>query len=683
MSDFRIFHVSAGGSLTLHRLNIEGGNSADSALGGGGILNEGTLVLDETVVVDNSATGGSSPGGDGSGGGGVTNLGKATLINSTINGNRSTSSGGGIENTGMLTIINTPVTSNMANFDGGGIENSGTATIIGSFIGDSNTAGRFGGGINNFLGPASPATLALSNSSIIGNRANLDGGGFENSAIATLTNSTISGNIAGHLGSGIGNFATLSIAGTLTVNNVTLTRNSGPSGVSGFFNQPGSIINISNTIVAQNSGRDCEGAFNSRGFNLVGVVDSQNCSGFGAQGDKVGTSSNPIDAMLGPLQNNGRGPHSLLSTSSAIDTGNPAEPGSGGNACQLSDQQGNLRPVDGPDPDSVATCDIGAFEFGASPQQIKIPIRWCYVEGSPSFTNPAMVGESSIDNVLLRRLTRVNENIYSFQTNLLFRPGVRPQNPNPNFIMIEDPKAIGELGDVLFGSDEFALLVNDCRKKWTDNDKTVTGITAVHINRFVDNNGAPLNFVGFGGIARFTVAEQMVSGYVVAIDNAYTLPKSTLLKRPNDILPRNDPIDLGALAHEFGHALSLEHGNGLDDNNSMGFDEPGEEDDPIVGPNLMQYADGRTITPGQSNQIRTQALERIPDRVVDPVTPPLANAGVDTLGDIPAGEAFVDINDLGVAIDQKTSTTTFFSSTTGLFPRNISDLNYLYPGGFG
>ena len=62
--------------------------------------------------------------------------------------------------------------------------------------------------------------------------------------------------------------------------------------------------------------------------------------------------------MLGPLQDNG-GPtftHALLAGSPAIDARNPAAPGSGGNACEATDQRGVARP-------QGAACDIGAFEL--------------------------------------------------------------------------------------------------------------------------------------------------------------------------------------------------------------------------------------------------------------------------------------------------------------------------------
>ena len=172
------------------------------------------------------------------------------------------------------------------------------------------------------------------------------------------------------------------------------------------------------------------------------------------------------------------------------------------------------------------------------------------------------------------------------------------------------------------------------------------------------------------------------------MDNAYSLPTSTL---PPTLFP--DPFDI-LLGHELGHTLSLFHGNGVDDDGDGELDED-DEGDALFGPNainLMQYKVGTTITPAQSNRVRSQALKHVPGHKVRPMTPllatarvdtlgdipPLATARVDTLDDVPAGEAFIDIDSFGVATNQEIGTTTFFSSTAGLLPENISGLKYLF-----
>ena len=74
-------------------------------------------------------------------------------------------------------------------------------------------------------------------------------------------------------------------------------------------------------------------------------------------GDQLGTGASPLDPLLGNLADNG-GPtltHALLNGSPAVDAGSPATPGSGGGACEITDQRGTTRP-------KGSQCDIGAFE---------------------------------------------------------------------------------------------------------------------------------------------------------------------------------------------------------------------------------------------------------------------------------------------------------------------------------
>lgn len=112
-----------------------------------------------------------------------------------------------------------------------------------------------------------------------------------------------------------------------------------------------------NTVLAGNTattGSDCGGlnggAVISLGYNLFSSL-----AGCTVNGDTTGNST--TDPMLGPLADNG-GPtrtHLRLAESPAIDTGNPAAPGSGGSACDAKDQRGVGRPVG-------AVCDRGATE---------------------------------------------------------------------------------------------------------------------------------------------------------------------------------------------------------------------------------------------------------------------------------------------------------------------------------
>src|SRR5262249_6873483 len=98
---------------------------------------------------------------------------------------------------------------------------------------------------------------------------------------------------------------------------------------------------------------DCSGQLAALHFTLIGFSDGCTVAPGQSSNNLVGTSISPLDALLGPLADNG-GP---LGGSPAINHGSPAAPGGGGLACLAADQRGVARPL-GP------ICDIGAFETG-------------------------------------------------------------------------------------------------------------------------------------------------------------------------------------------------------------------------------------------------------------------------------------------------------------------------------
>ena len=181
-------------------------------------------------------------------------------------------------------------------------------------------------------------------------------GGGINAGTANLTNCTVSGNSAGDAGGGIA-------AGSATLLNCTVVENIAHTG-GGLFHGAGGTFNVRNTIVALNlvdftgTGPDVSGDFASQGHNLIG--DPTDSTGFtnAVNGDRVGTSANPIDPKLGPLANNGgrTKTHALLAGSPAIDHGDY-------NGAPPTDQRGFgfARKKDG-NGDGIAIVDIGAFE---------------------------------------------------------------------------------------------------------------------------------------------------------------------------------------------------------------------------------------------------------------------------------------------------------------------------------
>ncbi len=177
-----------------------------------------------------------------------------------------------------------------------------------------------------------------------------------------VSNSTISGNSASNNGGGIYNEY-----GSITLVFSTLSLNEAVNG-SGVYNNPSTYkgsppagsVSARNTIIAGNLlstngvNPDLFGDFTSKGYNLIG--DSTGSTGFNeAIGDIVGTSDNPINPRLAPLNFNGGTTQTiaLLPDSPAIGAGDPTVL----DTDPTIDQRGLPRRA------SDGSADIGAFEF--------------------------------------------------------------------------------------------------------------------------------------------------------------------------------------------------------------------------------------------------------------------------------------------------------------------------------
>ena len=269
--------------------------------------------------------------------------------------------------------------------DGGGVRVASTAalTMDGVSVQENTATSGSGGGIYTSGG------LTLSDCAVISNTAGIEtnggGGIYLYLGTATLRNTTLSGNQTRGNGGGIFN-----LLGTAYLNNVTVTGNTADSDNDG--GDGGGLWNSStfyakNSVIAANTDlshapyhdgvADCYGTYTSQSYNLIGDqartsnTSTPACQGFSsATNDSVGGSwLNTLyltyGAGLGPLQLNGgttlnHSPYSYVA-GATVDFGNPAAPGSGGNACEAIDQRGQARPIDG-GTDGVARCDRGAVE---------------------------------------------------------------------------------------------------------------------------------------------------------------------------------------------------------------------------------------------------------------------------------------------------------------------------------
>jgi CSLREA domain-containing protein len=302
-----------------------------------------------------------------------------TLTNVTIRNGAGVAQGGGIRNAGTLTLTGSRVSSSTASgagedVEGGGIYNDGSLQLIASTV-DGNTTlvsstsgAAFGGGIHTEGG-----ALVVTDSSIRDNVATLNpsagpevaGGGIHcGGSMLTLMRSTVSGNGAvgdPRSGSGLGG-GIASCDGAIT--NSTISGNHAAIGaqiiVAGgtlsFSNSTiddGISVGVAETLIFRNT-------IVARCFDLGGgfttVADDYNLDASDTC-QMSGTDLRGVDPLLGPLADNGGPTQTRMPQpgSPAIQAGNPAAPGSGGLACEATDQRGVVRPVG-------SRCDIGAVE---------------------------------------------------------------------------------------------------------------------------------------------------------------------------------------------------------------------------------------------------------------------------------------------------------------------------------
>ena len=190
--------------LTVNNSEFKG-NSA--SLDGGGIRNHGTATINASTFISNAAI---SP--VGGGGGGITNEGVLIMTDSFVTDNLARV-GGGIDNSGDLVITNTTISFNSATVEGGGIHNQGSSANIDSTTINGNSAPK-GGGIATYI------ALSLTNSTLSGNSSSSSGGGIYTGGVTDLNHVTITGNSAMGYGGGINNFMTVNLRNSILAGNM-------------------------------------------------------------------------------------------------------------------------------------------------------------------------------------------------------------------------------------------------------------------------------------------------------------------------------------------------------------------------------------------------------------------------------------------------------------------------------
>lgn len=330
----RPFAIAPATTVSMQGIRIIGGLVITN---GGGIFNQGTLSLTNSVVRNNAAEYGGGILFDGSVPGAVTTVSHSSILYNESYGDY----GAGIyasddgDTDGKILIEYTTVYSNVNYSDEGS-------------------------GIANY-GPV----MTITHSAIISNVNYNDGdAGVGAWAPTTILNTTISGNRAMANGVGAGGLGVYEAVVTLV--NVTIVNNwmapgvNGSGGVSDWDHNGGELLIVNNSIIANNTGGanpDC--TFGQGGND--GLVDFNNAPNIleeptGCNNINNGSVQN-VDPLIALLANNGgeTRTHALLPGSPAINQITTGTNGCG--TTVTTDQRGVPRPQ-GPG------CDIGAFEVG-------------------------------------------------------------------------------------------------------------------------------------------------------------------------------------------------------------------------------------------------------------------------------------------------------------------------------
>jgi hypothetical protein len=311
--------------------------------------------------------------------------------------------------------------------------------------------------------------------------------------------------------------------------------------------------------------------------------------------------------------------------------------------------------------------------FAGCEGRIVVPIRACVVKGNAwtkaadpgpnAFPPPPgeggyfySEGTETIDQGITDLVQGANK-IWAPGANIAFLlityPGEDGHIPNGHFPVIADPKPPGDstlpfdrshYGDIEVkdhGTSEMEDAVHSCDAAWTRggvNAPPDTIIIIIARNFVSPTNSLPVNTVGLNTghykvanrnngkdlceVPRNLTKEDILTQYVIIVDPSLFLPSHLSDSRQGQ--GQGQPTTI--LAHELGHALMLNHGDGLDnDSNGIAPPDPGArrfdldcdpveyskyDEAPATKTSSLMSASGNitTITPLQRELARTAAI---------------------------------------------------------------------------
>ena len=303
-------HVGSGGNILIVRGSVSNNTAASE---GGGLWNDtGTMRVNETLVNNNTAEGDSST--EGGGGiynnGGTLRISPNTNISSN-DATGIAGSGGGIFNAlgGTLIVNDAIIVNNTAVRAGGGIEDaSGGETLAfvintrinrNTVVSDPEDGVLANPGNGGGIHVGGDGRLLIVRGTVNNNRAAAEGGGLWNgSGSMTVTDVVIDGNIASGDEATEGGGGIYNLAGNLLINPSTLIRNNVANGVSGsgggIFNGAGGTLGVNDAVIVNNTANRAGG----------GIEDA---SGSASDFLVINSFINNNEAMMNP--GNGGGIH--------------------------------------------------------------------------------------------------------------------------------------------------------------------------------------------------------------------------------------------------------------------------------------------------------------------------------------------------------------------------------------
>jgi CSLREA domain-containing protein len=357
--------VKSGAAVSITALTVNDGNVSSAAGMGAGILNQGSLTLNDVYVTGNTlTTAGSS---DGYGVGIMCSGTELNITNSVISNNIGTSASGNVVGGGLdiastcsATLSTVTISGNQA-MKGGGVA-AFTASNAVSFTDvtiSNNIAGDVGGGV--FVQGDDVATpVNIHRALFQDNDANYTGGGVFATAPLNIVNASFYGNHAGDAGGAFGTDSSTSPRINLVF--VTMTRNTADGAAPGLYVGGATPdTHIKNSIIASNNHtadisdvEDCTGTPISDDYNYIAA--SLSCDVVPQSHDIVNTEAGSVYFTATPIDDGGNVfVTALWETGVTLDM-IPSDSCTDGNGDPVTDDaSGRSRPQN-------ARCDLGAHE---------------------------------------------------------------------------------------------------------------------------------------------------------------------------------------------------------------------------------------------------------------------------------------------------------------------------------